>query len=204
VGGNAPPINEAVNFLYKFSPAALEKLKQTLPPEMHPLLKPGGLAGKTDPLLEPRTRVCLTALGEVIPRCEEGIQVSGTRLRRARRMSLAAGIAAMVGSSSVLATLAAQSIVLTAVSGAIALAGSVLAFVADFIIRPDHEAKKTIFDTYMQLSRSRYRAEQLRGELAVHLEAGITQKREDAVVRLIGEANALCLSVNELRPTLLI
>lgn len=52
-------------------------------------------------------------------------------------MSLAAGITAMVGSSSVLATLAAQSVTLTAVSGVIALAGAVLAFVADFTTRPD-------------------------------------------------------------------
>jgi hypothetical protein len=155
VTGNAPPINEAVNFLNKFSPAALEKLKETLPPEIRPLLKPGGLAGRTDPLLEPRVRVCLEALGEVIPRCDEGIRVSGARLRRARKMSLAAGIAAMVGSSSVLATLAVQSVVLTAISGMIALAGSVLALVADFTTRPDHEAKKTVLDTFMQLSRSR-------------------------------------------------
>ena len=204
MGGNAPPINEAVNFLHKFSPASLETLKASLPAEIHPLLKPGGLAGRTDPLLVPRIRICLAAIEEVIPRCEEGVRASGTRLRRARRMSLAAGIAAMVGSSSVLATLAAQSVVLTAVSGVIALAGSVLAFVADFTTRPDHEAKKTVFDTFMQLSRSRYRAEQLRGELTVHLEVGIASKREEAVAQLIGEANALCLGVDELRATLLI
>lgn len=204
MGGNAPPINEAVNFLFKFNPASLEKLKQTLPPEIQPLLKPGGLLGRTDPLLDPRTRICLTALEEVIPRCDEGIQVGGTRLRRARRMSLTAGIAAMVGSSSVLATLVAQSIILTAVSGGIALAGSVLAFVADFTTRPDHGSKKTVFDSYMELSRCRYRAEQLRGELSVHLDVGITQKREDTVVQLIGEANALCVNVDELRAILLI
>jgi hypothetical protein len=211
MGGNAPPINEAVNFLHKFSPASLEKLKQTLPAEILPLLKAGGLAGRTDPLLEPRARVCLAALEEVMPRCDEGIKASGARLRRARRLSLAAGVAAMVGSSSVLATLGAGSNVLgagtnilAAVSGVIALVGSVLAFVAEFTTRPDHEAKKTVFDTYMLLSRSRYRAEQLRGELSTHIDAGISAKREDAVAGLIGEANALCLNVIDLRASLLI
>jgi hypothetical protein len=110
----------------------------------------------------------------------------------------------MVGSSSVLATLAAQSVALTAISGVVALAGSVLAFIADFTTRLGHESKKTVFDTYLQLSKCRYRAEQLRGELTVQLEAGITQKRGDAVVQLIGETNALCLEVDEALATLLI
>jgi hypothetical protein len=204
VGGNAPPINEAVNFLHKFSPSAIDELKQSLPPEFQPLLKPGGLAGRADPLLEPRAKVCLAALKEVILRCDQGVKAGGLRLKRARRMSLAAGIAAMVGSSSVLATLAAKLMILTLVSGVIALAGSVLAFVADFTTRLDPEAKKTVFDTYMQLSRSRFRAIQLSGELSVYVDAGITQKREEAVMTLVGESNQLCLTVDQLLAGLLI
>lgn len=50
----------------------------------------------------------------------------------------------------------------------------------------------------------RYQAERLRGELSVHVESGITQKRGAAVIQLIGEVNALCLNVRELLAALLI
>jgi hypothetical protein len=194
----APRINEAVNFLSKFNETSLNQLRGSLPAEIQPLLKPGGVAGETDPLLGPRARVCVAALTEAIARCDGAVNVTGTRLRWARRLGLAAGVAAMVGSSSVLATVAAQSMLLTIVCGLIALAGSVLTFVADFTTRPDQGGKRTVFDIYMQLSQNRHRAEQLRGELSAHLEVGVTPKSEPEVSRLIGESNALCLSMIEL------
>jgi hypothetical protein len=137
-------------------------------------------------------------------RTDKALREVVARLRRARRFALAAGVAAMVGSSSVLATVAAKSMVLTSVSGLIALAGSVLAFVADFTTRPEQGGKRTLFDIYTQLSQSRYRAEQLRGELSAHIEVGITPKRAPDVSRLIGEANALCYSLVQLATTVAI
>jgi len=204
VGALGAPINEAVNFLDKFNPAALEELRKTLPPELAPLLEPGGLAGRVDGSTKHFAQVQVASLAEAIHWCDEAGGVAGARLRRAKQLNLAAGLVGLVGSSSVLATVAAQSMTLTVASGSVALAGSVLSFMADYTTRPEQGRKKTLYDVYSELSQCRQRAVQIRGELEMYLKIGINSDREPIVIKLIGEANALSLSVNDLRSHLLL
>jgi hypothetical protein len=200
----APPINEAVNLLSRFDPAALERLRQQLPPEIQPLLKPGGIAGKVDPLLAPRAQVCLEALKAASARCSEAIGVAAGRLKLARLLRLTGGTAGVVGSSSVLVTVTANLPVGVYISGGVALLGSLTSFLSDYLTRLDSGSSRTLLEVYADLVEKHYKAERLRGELTTYLSLKITSEREQAVADLIGQANETCLQVNSLGAILLV
>jgi hypothetical protein len=196
-----PSIDEVVNFLHRANKAELARLVDSSPDELRPELQVGGVAGRRDPLLVPRAEVCIAALKEVVSLCGVALEQAGARLRWARRLGLAAGAATLLGSSSVLATLAADYRTLAIGSGVLALAGSVLTFVADYVTRPGQERSGSLFGLYLQLSEAQFKARQLEADLSVHVEVGVTPKREPQVTRLIEEANALCLVLIKLAAT---
>jgi hypothetical protein len=200
----APPIHEAVNLLDRFEPAALAQLRQRLPADVQPLLRPGGTAGKVDLLLVARAEVCLAALQVASARCAEAIGVAAGRLRLARTLRLVGGVAATLGSSSVLVSATAEVAVGLYLSGVVALVSSLTSLLADYLTRLECGASRTLFAVYADLVEKRYKAERLRGELTAHLSLKVTRDREQAVADLIRAANEVCLQVNGLVAVLLV
>ncbi len=197
----SPPINEAVNLLARFDPAALERLRQQLPEGIRPLLKPGGIAGRADPLLVARAQVCLEALKVAVGRCDAAIPVARGRLAMARRLRLVGGLAGVLGSSSVLVTLAANQPVGGYVGGGVALLGSLTSFLSDFLTRleaTEGGASRTLFEVYAGLLEKRDDGDQLRAEIDAYLAQKATEERDRLVADLIGPANKICAEIRRL------
>jgi hypothetical protein len=200
MGISAPPINESVGFLAKYAPKTLERLRQELPPEIAPLLKPGGLLGPSDPLLSPRAEVCRASLEQTVVVCTNGIKVAERRLKDSRRFHLVAEIAASLTSAGVLVSFYPK----TQLPGQmVALFGSVATVVSGFAARIPEDGKTSLFETYSQLVEGRFEARHLLQEIEIYLKIDIKDEHEAELGKLIGEGNSLCQKLNVLQTTLL-
>jgi hypothetical protein len=200
----APPVNEAVNLLSKFEPAALERLRQRLPAEIQPLLIPGGLAGPIQAELVALAQIQLDGLECASKYCARAIDVALHRLKLARLLRLIGGAAAIVGSSSLFVTIPITGPVGAYVGGGIALLGSLISFFTEYLTKPESAGSLSLFQLYAGLVDQRYRAECKLNELRAYLSLEITPKRAQTVKDLIGQGNELCRQVNQACAILLV
>jgi hypothetical protein len=196
---SAPPINESVALLAKYAPKRLERLRQELPPEIAPLLEPGGLLGPSDPLLLARAQVCLASLKQTVVVCTNGIKAAERRLKLSRRAHLVAEIAASITSLGVLASLLNPDLTVKIVT----FIGSLATIVSSYAGRIPEDGKTSLFETYSQLVEGRFEASQLSQEIEIYLKKDITDQQGVELGKLIGEGNALCQKLNLLQTTLL-
>jgi hypothetical protein len=199
MGISAPPINESVSLLAKYAPKSLERLRKELPPEIAPLLKPGGLLGLSDRLLLPRAKVCRTSLEQAVVVCSNGIKAAERRLKVSRRFRLVAEITASITSVGILASLFKEIPIVQIVT----FIGSLATVFSGYAARIPEEGKGSLFETYSRLVEGRFEAGQLLQEIAIYLKIGVKEEHEVQLRKLIGDGNALCQKLNSLQTTLL-
>lgn len=201
----SPPISEAVSLLNIVAPAELFRLKQELPSEIHPLLIPGGLAGSIATTLKARAAVQIAALKQITERIKIAAQSSERRLRISKRVRLVGDVAAVLGSSSVLAGTSSESapgwVVLT--GGIIALVGALSGVLSDYSTRLAAGSGGSLFEIYSALSEARFEADSLQTEIKLLLKAAAQEDVEERLSAAIGEANALCRKVQKVFPHIL-
>jgi hypothetical protein len=191
MGSDAPPIDEIVNLLDKLAPEELIAFRERLPPDMRPLFVPGGIAGKADQPLNESAELAARTLRTLVKQCDRWADAVGQRLRHARRLHMVGDVMAVVGSSSVLGTIAASLSVGVYVSGFVALLGSVTSLIADHVAKLPEGGPSSMFNVYSQLTGGRHRAKQLLDALNSHLRTGIPKGGHDEVTGLIGQSNEL-------------
>jgi hypothetical protein len=197
---SAPPINESVGLLAKYAPKSLERLRRTLPSELEPLLKPGGILGPSNPFLLARAEVCRTSLKQAELVCSSGINAAERRLKVSRHFRLAAEITASLTSAGVLASFYSE----TKLPGQmVALIGSLATVVSGFAARIPADGKTSLFETYAQLVEARFEAARFLQEIEIYLKVGVKDEYEAQLADLIGKGNLLCRKVNLLQTTLL-
>ena len=198
----APPINEAVNLLAKYAPGSLRHLRESLPPEMAPVLRAGGVLGVADSLLLPRAKVCREGLSQTIPICTAGITKAEGRLKKSRDFRLASDITAGITSASLVVSFSNIPTV-KLLSQIVALIGSLATVGSGFLARIPQDGKMSLFDTYAQLVEARFEAKQLLQEIEIYLGIDLNDEHESALRDLIGKGNLVCQKINSLRTTLL-
>lgn len=201
-----PPISEAVWLLSKFAPSKLELLGRDMPPEIQPLLDPGGLAeiSTGDPLLLARAKIAKEALDQIAVQCDSGLQSAENRLRVSRSVRLVGEIAAVVGSASVLGSASSETPGLLIPSGIVALIGSLSSAISEFALRLPQEGSTSLFDTYAKLGEARFQATQLAKEIAIFLPLPqLNEPQQNELATLIGRANELCRDAVKLLTLLL-
>jgi len=205
---DGPPISEAVSFLSRFAPQELSRLRAELPKEIQPLLIDGGLAGSVSTSLKARAQVQLAALKAVKERMSKCIVDAEYRLKWAKRIRLVGDIAAVLGSSSVLAGSASggsptsSSNITIIAGGIVALVGALSGVLSEYAIRlPDTGG--SLFAIYRDLSVARFEAEMLIGEIDILLTVSDSEDVETRLTENIGAANALCRKVHESFPLVL-
>jgi hypothetical protein len=202
----APPINEIVGLLGKFEPNALEKLKAVVARDIHPLLIPGGLMGAKGAFIRSRSLVAQKALEELQPLCTRGIEVAEKRLVWSKRLRLAGEIVAILGSASVIGSLAKageSSKAIALISGGVALVGSFLSLFSTYFTRLQDE-KKSLFEIYVGLVELRLEASQLLQDLNGYLNAGEEGDYDAELTDVVAKANGISKRAYMLLPELLI
>lgn len=196
---SSPPIAEAVGFLSEHAPEELQRLKSVLPDEMQQLLVRGGLAGPVPATLKSRATVQLAALRQIRTKISKSVVGAEKRLRLARRTRLIGDIAAVLGSSSVLAgnagAVAGEGLnpkIAIAVSGIVALLGALAGVLSDYATRLPEGGGGSLFEVYSSLGEARYEAEVLIGEIEALVAAQNEEDVDAPLQERIGEANALC------------
>ena len=195
---NAPHINEAVNFLDKFSPATLRRLQQELP-QLGEAATLGGLASvHTDPSdLTARAKFSQGTLPEVNAICDQGIGHTQQQLKRAKQLTLFGSLTAAVGSASVVTSLAASHPAIGLVSGGISLAGSLATLLATTYTKlPNSEG--SVSEVYQSLMSLKVEARLLEEDLRYWLGATTKAEREAILADLINKTNDFLRKAYEL------
>jgi hypothetical protein len=194
------PINEAVFLLSRLAPGRLDSLRSA-----HPLiaeeLQPGVFAGPSDTLessvsadhLSAKASVMVAVLDETYHRAEAALAVVSKAIRTARTRRLAGQILVLVGSSSLLGTLALESktaSVIAAVLTLVAALGNLLAEHQEKILNPQ---MGNVYDAFQHLGEGAYRARALRDQ--IQLASKYAQAPEE-LTSLLAQANELCERLN--------
>jgi hypothetical protein len=148
--------------------------------------------------------VQLAALKQITGRISKAITAAEARLKTAKRVRLAGDIAAVLGSSSVLAGSAKPAAIAgshpsaaIAASAAIALLGALAGVLSEYAVRLPSPGGGSLFEIYSSLGEARFEAENLTVEIETLLSA---QESDDVAKPLgiaVGAANTLCRKVQK-------
>lgn len=213
-------INELVNLLSDHANAELGALRAELP-ELAPSLQPGRILGvgergqvsdatsvakpAPDPALDPRTRMlrehvrfAARALATAETLCDDARHRARAKLKLMGNIQVSSQVLAVIASGSTFAFLQSSAPTIAPVSAAVAtitgLAGIVIQYLGQGIGMEGDGLKKA----YLGLVASAPRARSLREHLQAWENAGTPTDYANEVEKVLGEANALALTVNEL------
>jgi phenylpyruvate tautomerase PptA (4-oxalocrotonate tautomerase family) len=190
------PINEAVYLLSKYAPNELDGLRADCP-AIASYLSPGCKLGPADAFVVERLKVCIVTCQQVSRLCRNGIRATEGRIKRQKRLAVAGGITATIGSASVLGALSTAYHLVAYCGGALSLIGSVTTLLAEHVGKLP-KATMTLFDSYRELSTVRADNEILLKDLETHMQIGPDAKYETQIVDLVGQGNTLFRKAHEM------
>lgn len=193
------PVNEAVNFLSRVAPGELARLRAALP-EIAEDLRPGVMAGAEEldedtnrAILFAKAKAMLVALREAKRMCEDAIPEASGRLQRGGTARFCCQVVTAVASASVLGALGFSAGWVAAISGFLALVGSIGSLFADQIERVIDPKQGNLSTIYLQLVDSRYKAGALQAALQIQIDY---RNAGQALEKAITDGNALCEQVH--------
>jgi len=187
-------VNEIVNLLNRFAPAALDELRQEYPAHQE-LLRIGLIAGRKkeeDPVLRVRATVAIKGLGEAVKICQRELPRIQAKLEVSRKWILYGHIFAIVGGASIFGTISQTSIIGSYVAATITLLGSLASTYGQYLSEAVLGRSGNITDNYRVLVEALAQARQTLNTLQELAKAGIASKY---VVELIKNANVLALKI---------
>ena len=194
------PINEAVFLLSQISTDRLDILR-TAYPLIADELRPGVFAGPSDVdpsasallLLTAKANVMIAVLDEVSNRAESALVVVSGAIKSARSRRLAGQILVLVGSSSLLGTLALESKTATVIAALLTLLAALGNLLAEHVERLLNPQTGNVYDAFQHLGEGAYRARLLRDQ--IHLARTYSQPPEE-INALLAKGNELCEQLN--------
>jgi len=192
-------INEAVFLLSQLSPSQLESLKLQYPEladELRVGISGGGESAESpqkDPHLAEKASIMIAALDEAWRRAEGAMTSVSRNIKKARQHRLVSQALVLIGSSSLLGTLALDNkpaAVISAVLTLLAALGNLLAEYQERLLNPQ---SGSIYEAFQKLGDGAYKARVLSRELQLALKY---DGHEAELKDLITQANELCEQLN--------
>lgn len=193
------PINEAIFLLNSLAPTRLSQLKAEHPTLQEQLVV-GVACGDADegqetagPLLHEKASVMIAVLEEAATRAHRGLHVTSVRIAQARRRRLVSQVLVLVGSSTLLGSVALDGKVVSVVSAVmttLAALGTLLAEHRERLLTP---SVGSVYDAFQRLGEGSFKARRISSELGLAIRYG---EQPDAIVELIARGNALCEELN--------
>jgi hypothetical protein len=189
-----PPIDELVGLLNRNAPNILKQLRTEFP-QSNKLLEPGNIMGEAADETGVRLSVALAGLTTATELCKEGIRRIRKRLRAADRTQFCGQLVTIVAGASIFGVLEVD-VPKGAkyLAASLALLGSVLTFVAQYLVRGFGGKGINLYDTYSELVDAQIESDGILAELEVRKQTA----QFEEVSALIAEANALSAKVKRL------
>jgi hypothetical protein len=187
VGGQAASVDELVNLLARDKPSALAELQRQYPTETH-ALSPGRTLGRSEAVTAARCAVALQALDIYTPSAEQLVKQVQARLRRGKLIDVISKIATFVGSGAAALAIFAKFPDRAMYLAVATVAGSVLGFIATYLV------SGSPVDKLVQLSTAAMEARASRPVLA----ALCAESNSDELEKELGKANDLAHKLNDI------
>jgi hypothetical protein len=190
-----PPIDEAVTLLARQSPTRIAEIRARFP-EASKILREGITAGPADDRqIQARVETCIAALESAEQQCVDYIGVFKKGLLAARRVALLGRVMTVLGSASVLASLAKVFPISAAViGGVVSLVGALAPIVTEYLRGTIDDAQGGLPGRFREFIELATKARLLHDELVRWRGASM----DTMPTEVIGQANAACAKINEL------
>ncbi len=189
------PIDEAVGLLAEFSPDKLQELRKRYPGH-DKLLRPGMVAGQSDPLLVMRAEVCAVACQESAALCDRVIQVTQSRLTRASNLQYASQVMTLIANGAVLALLqVTHATEATYIGAGLAFLSSLVTLGIQYSTRSLHPTGQGAAEVFSDLLGTKPEADRIESHLRLWLKSGADDKHQEGIEDLIGRGNELSAKV---------